>query len=260
VNSPVLYAAADAVATITLNRPESLNAMSVDLVAGLREAVESAAADDAVRAVLITGNGRGFCSGADLAEASNRKAGETAGKALRERYNPLILGIRRMPKPVISAVNGVAAGAGMSLALSADIVLAARSATFLQAFARIGLVPDAGSTWLLDRYAGSMRARALAMLAERIPAEQAREYGLVWQVHDDEALMPAALELATRLAQMPTRALGLIKQTLDAAAGNSLVEQLEVEADAQVAAQQGEDFKEGVRAFLEKRQPKFTGR
>lgn len=260
MTSPVLYETADAVATITLNRPDSLNALSSDLMTALRTHVEAAEHDPAVRAVLITGSGRGFSSGADLAEASNRPRDRNSGQTLRERYHPVILALRRMPKPVISAVNGVAAGAGMSIALSADIVLAARSAVFLQAFARIGLVPDAGSTWLLDRYAGSMRARAMAMLAEKIPADQAREFGLVWQVHDEEALMPAARELAARMAAMPTRALGLIKRTLDAAAVNPLVQQLEVEADHQVLAQQGEDFKEGVRAFLEKRQPKFTGR
>ncbi|MEZ5649042.1 MAG: enoyl-CoA hydratase-related protein [Burkholderiaceae bacterium] len=260
MNSPVLYETADAVATITLNRPDSLNALSSELMTDLRRHVETAEHDTAVRAVLITGAGRGFSSGADLAEASSRPSDRNSGQTLRERYHPVILALRRMPKPVISAVNGVAAGAGMSLALSADIVLAARSASFLQAFARIGLVPDAGSTWLLDRYAGSMRARALAMLAERIPAEQARDFGLVWQVHDDDQLMPAARGLAARMAAMPTRALGLIKRTLDCAAMNPLAQQLEVEADHQVLAQQGDDFKEGVRAFIEKRPPKFTGK
>ncbi|MEZ5659320.1 MAG: enoyl-CoA hydratase-related protein [Burkholderiaceae bacterium] len=260
MSSPVLYETADAVATITLNRPDSLNALSSELMTALRLHVEAAEHDSAVRAVLITGAGRGFSSGADLAEAANRPSDRDSGQTLRERYHPVILALRRMQKPVISAVNGVAAGAGMSLALSADIVLAARSASFLQAFARIGLVPDAGSTWLLDRYAGSMRARALAMLAERIAAEQAREFGLVWEVYDDEALMPAAHELALRMAAMPTRALGLIKQTLDAAAVNPLAQQLEIEADNQVRAQKGEDFKEGVRAFLEKRQARFTGK
>ena len=258
MSDEVLYEAAAGVATITLNRPEVLNALNEPLMRALADAVAIATSDDAVRAVVLTGAGRGFSSGADL--ASTGVSAAEVGQLLRQRYHPVILALRQCPKPVVSAVNGVAAGAGMSLALAGDIVLAARSATFLQAFARIGLVPDAGSTWFLTRYGGDARARALAMLAERIDAAQAQSFGLVWAVHEDDALMPAARALAAHLATQPTRALALIKQALAAAPGNSLPEQLELEADLQAKAAATEDFREGVTAFLQKRPARFLGR
>ncbi len=262
MTEPVLYEQQDAVATITLNRPQVLNAMDKSLQLALLEHLQTAAGDPTVRAVILTGSGRGFCAGADLAanQASSDGPRAPLGDGLRQFYHPILLTLRGMEKPVISAVNGAAAGAGMSLALSADIVLAANSASFLQAFARIGLIPDVGSTWLLDRYAGSMRARALAMLAEKIPAEQAREFGLVWQVVPDDELMPAAHALAQKMAAMSTRALALIKQALDAATTNDLAAQLEVEADLQSQAGLTDDFREGVTAFLQKRPPVFKGK
>lgn len=258
MSDEVLYEVAAGVATITLNRPDVLNALNDTLMRRLAEAVAAASSDDMVRAVVLTGAGRGFSAGADLATTGVPAA--EVGQLLRQRYHPVILGLRECPKPVVSAVNGVAAGAGMSLALAGDIVLAARSATFMQAFARIGLVPDAGSTWFLTRYAGDARARALAMLAEKIDAVQAQSCGLVWAVHDDDALLPAARALAAHLATQPTRALALIKQALSAAPGHSLPEQLELEADLQIQAAATEDFREGVAAFLQKRPARFVGR
>jgi 2-(1,2-epoxy-1,2-dihydrophenyl)acetyl-CoA isomerase len=257
-DSPVLYQVDGAVATITLNRPDVLNALNTALMLALREAVEKAAADAAIRAVVVTGAGRGFSAGADLASSSGGTG--NAGTTLRERYHPVILAMRAMPKPIISAVNGVAAGAGMSIAMAGDIILAGRSASFLQAFSKIGLVPDAGSTWFLPRYVGDVRARAMAILADRISAQDAQSFGLVWQVHEDAELLPKAQEMAQRLAAMPTRAYAMIKQALNDSHQRDLATQLELEADLQVEAGKTEDFREGVAAFLQKRPPQFKGR
>lgn len=256
---PVLYESAQAIATITLNRPDVLNALDDTLIRALRDAVERAAGDDTVRAVLLTGAGRGFSSGADLASVPPSPSLDL-GQLLRERYHPVILAMRSMPKPIVCAVNGPAAGAGMSIALAGDIVLAARSAYFVQAFSKIGLVPDAGSTWFLPRYAGDVRARAMALLAERIDAPTAERFGLVWQVLDDEQLMPYARQLAARLAAQPTRACALIKQALNDSFGRDLPAQLELEATLQTQAGRTEDFAEGVAAFLQRRAPAFKGR
>lgn len=256
---PVMYESGEGIATITLNRPEVLNALNDALIGALREALERAAAEEAVRAVLVTGAGRGFSSGADLASVPPSPSLDL-GELLRKRYHPVILAMRSMPKPVVCAVNGPAAGAGMSIALAGDIVLAARSAYFVQAFSKIGLVPDAGSTWFLPRYAGDVRARAMALLAERIDAPTAERFGLVWQVLDDEQLMPQARQLAARLAAQPTRACALIKQALNDSFGRDLPAQLELEATLQTQAGRTEDFAEGVAAFLQRRAPEFKGR
>lgn len=254
----VLYSTADGVATVTLNRPDVLNALSGELMEQMAQAVQQASTDPAVRAVVVTGAGRAFSAGADLASSSGGTG--DPGATLRKRYHPVIEGLRGMPKPVITAVNGVAAGAGMSIALAGDIVLAAQSASFLQAFSKIGLVPDAGSTYFLPRYAGEMRARALAILADRISAADAHAYGLVWKVHPDDALLAEAGKLAQHLAKMPTRAYALIKQALNGSLDRTLGEQLEVEATLQSEAGRTEDFREGVAAFLAKRAPNFQGR
>ncbi|WP_042883507.1 enoyl-CoA hydratase-related protein [Cupriavidus necator] len=261
MTAPVLYHASEGVATLTLNRPDVLNAMNAELMGALREGVERAAADAEVRAVLLTGAGRGFCAGADLAARQSGGNGlADSGALLRERYHPIILALRQMPKPVITAVNGVAAGAGMSLALAGDVVLAGRSASFLQAFSKIGLIPDAGSTYFLPRYAGEMRARALAILAEKVDAEEAHRIGLVWKLYDDDALQDEASKLARHLATMPTMAYGLIKEALNQSFDNDLAAQLEVEATLQSRASRSEDCREGVAAFVEKRKPQFKGR
>jgi 2-(1,2-epoxy-1,2-dihydrophenyl)acetyl-CoA isomerase len=264
MSTPVLYSLDHGVATITLNRPQTLNALDQSTLSALREALEAAAAPS-VRAVLITGAGRAFCSGADLNAVQTDSLSRQdqvidPGAALIERYNPVILGIRQLRKPVISAVNGVAAGAGMSIALAADIVLASTSASFLQAFAKVGLVPDAGSTWFLPRLIGETNARAMTLLAAPVKAEQALRMGLVWAIYDDQALMLEANAMALRLAQQATGALALIKDALAASPQNDLATQLKLEAALQSTAGQSPDFIEGVRAFVEKRPALFSGK
>lgn len=260
MSQAVLYEVEAGVATLTMNRPEVLNALDDALLHGLRDALARAKADASVRALLLTGAGRGFCAGADLAAGAQREGPFDVTQSLRERYHPIVLAMRQCPKPIVGAVNGVAAGAGMSLALACDIVLAGESASFLQAFTRIGLVPDCGSTWFLPRLVGDVRARALVMLADKISAADALRYGLVWQVHADDQLMGEAQALAQRMAQMPTRAYDLIKQGLAVSSANGLGEQLEVEARLQAEAMATEDHKEGVAAFLAKRPAKFKGK
>ncbi|MEB2317706.1 MAG: enoyl-CoA hydratase-related protein [Pseudomonadota bacterium] len=260
MSEPILYEAVDGVARITLNRPDVLNAISPELITAYGEAIQRAGSDETIRAVLVTGAGRGFCAGADLNSSGSPQRKMSSGQLLRTLYHPAIVGMRTMPKPVITAVNGVAAGAGMSIALAGDIVLAAQSASFLQAFSKIGLVPDAGSTWFLPRLVGDVRARALALLADKIPAEDARQMGMIWKVYPDDQLAAEAQALAARLAKMPTKAYSLIKVALNASGDNSLADQLELEADSQDIASKTEDFREGVQAFLQKRQPDFKGR
>jgi 2-(1,2-epoxy-1,2-dihydrophenyl)acetyl-CoA isomerase len=257
----ITLAKADGLATLTLNAPERLNAVSRKMIAEIKSAWDDVAADRSVRAVLLTGTGRGFCAGADLADP-DRETGDNAdsGAALDKFFNPVIRTMRSVPKPIVAAVNGVAAGVGMSFAMAADIAVAAKSASFLQAFARIGLLPDGGSTWFLPRLVGDQRARAMAMLAPQISADQAKQWGLIWDVVEDAALMPTATELARRLANGPTQSLARIKEAMNRASGNTLSQQLDVERDFQRELGRSEDFKEGVEAFLAKRKAQFTGR
>jgi 2-(1,2-epoxy-1,2-dihydrophenyl)acetyl-CoA isomerase len=254
-------AMADGLATLTLNAPDKLNAVSRKMIAELKECWEGLAGDSAVRAVLLTGAGRGFCAGADLADP-DRESGATAdsGAALDKFFNPVIRTMRAMPKPIIAAVNGVAAGVGMSFVMASDIAIAAKSASFLQAFARIGLLPDGGSTWFLPRLVGDARARALAMLAPQISAEQAKHWGLVWDVVEDADLMKAATDVARRLADGPTLSLARIKEAMNRASTSTLAAQLDVERDFQRELGKSADFKEGVAAFLAKRKPVFKGK
>jgi len=246
-------------ATLTLNAPDKLNAVSRKMIAEIKQAWEEIGADSSVRAVLLTGNGRGFCAGADLSDP-DRKNDADSGSALDKFFNPVIRTMRELPKPIVAAVNGVAAGVGMSFAMAADIAIAAKSASFLQAFSRIGLLPDGGSTWFLPRLVGEQRARALAMLAPQISAEQAKQWGLIWDVVDDAALISTATELAQRLANGPTQSLARIKEAMNRAAQNDLSQQLDIERDFQRELGRTEDFREGVTAFLAKRKAEFKGK
>lgn len=247
---------------ITLNRPDKLNSFNTDMHLALRAAFDRAATDDEVRAVLLTGAGRGFCAGQDLGDRDPRQATEAPdlGHTIETYYNPLVRQMRALNKPIVCAVNGVAAGAGANIALLCDVVIAARSARFIQAFSKIGLVPDSGGTWSLTKLVGEARAKALALTAAPIDAATAADWGLIWQVVDDENLQETSTQLAQELAQGPTFGLGLIKQAIQAADTNSLDEQLNLERDLQRQAGHSHDYAEGVCAFLEKRKPEFKGK
>jgi 2-(1,2-epoxy-1,2-dihydrophenyl)acetyl-CoA isomerase len=249
------------VAVLKLNRPDSLNSFTSDMHAEVREALTLCANDKSIRAVLLTGNGRGFCAGQDLNDRAVAPTGQPPdlGESIEKNYNPLIRLLTTMEKPVICAVNGVAAGAGANIALACDIVIAARSASFIESFCKLGLIPDSGGTWILPRLVGMARARGLAMLGPKIKAEQAEAWGMIWQCVDDEQLMPTALALAEQMAQQPTRGFAYSKQALAASAANTLEQQLELEKQLMRAAGQTHDYKEGVAAFLEKRQPVYRG-
>ena len=260
-DSPILVEQRDGYRVLTLNRPQRLNAFTEPMHVALREALAAAEADTGCRALLLTGAGRGFCAGQDLNDRLSQ-AGDTPvlGSALEAYYNPLVRKLRALPFPVVAAVNGVAAGAGCNIALTCDIVIAARSASFIQSFAKIGLVPDSGGTWTLPRLVGPARARALALLAEPLPAETAEAWGLIWKVYDDATLMEEAHKLCTRFAAAPTAGLALIKRALDQSWENDLDTQLDLEREFQREASLNPDYAEGVRAFMEKRPPRFAGR
>jgi 2-(1,2-epoxy-1,2-dihydrophenyl)acetyl-CoA isomerase len=248
------------VLTLTLNRPDKLNALNEEMHFALRAGFQRAADESEVRAVLLTGAGRGFCAGADLGDRDPRKERPDLAAIIERLYNPTLRLVRSLEKPVVCAVNGVAAGAGANIALACDIVLAARSAKFVQAFAKIGLIPDAGGSWSLSRILGEPRAKALALLAEPLDAETAAQWGMIWKAADDAMLMEEARAIAARLAAGPTRGLGLTKRAIQAAADQSLDAQLDLERDLQGEAGRSEDYAEGVIAFLEKRKPEFAGR
>jgi 2-(1,2-epoxy-1,2-dihydrophenyl)acetyl-CoA isomerase len=247
------------VLTLTLNRPERMNAFNVALHEALANAIKHAANSEGCRAVLLTGAGRGFCAGQDLSDraVAPGEGPPDLGESIEKRYNPLIRALRGLPKPIVCAVNGAAAGAGANVALACDIVLAAKSAKFLQAFARIGLVPDSGGTWFLPRLVGDARARALMMLADPVAAEQAEAWGMIYRAVDDDQLVGVAREIAVRLADGPIHALGLMKRALAASSANSLDAQLDLERDLQREAGAAGEYVEGVRAFLEKRPANF---
>lgn len=251
----------DGVLTITLNRPDVLNSFNDEMAAAMHDALREAAENSAVRAVLLTGAGRAFCAGQDLATIPNEPGRDfDIGAIVRRQYNPIIRGIRELEKPVICAVNGVAAGAGANIAFACDIVLAAREASFIQAFCKIGLTPDSSGTFFLPRLAGLARASGMMLLGDKIGAEQAHEWGLIWKVVDGAELMTQARDLATHLATQPTRGLGLTKRALNASLVNDLTTQLDVEEALQREAGRTRDFGEGVQAFLAKRSPRFEGR
>ncbi len=246
---------------VTLNRPDRLNAFNDAMHEDLRAALDDAEADADCRALLLTGAGRGFCAGQDLSDRL-LKPGEkpVPRESLEKYYNPLVRKLHALPFPVVAAVNGVAAGAGVNVALACDIVLAAQSASFTQSFARIGLVPDSGGTYILPRLIGEARARALMLTAQPVPAAQAAEWGMIWRCVADNELTTEATALCRQFATAPTQGLALIKRALDASASHSLDEQLDLERDLQRDAVLSPDYAEGVRAFMEKRKPQFRGR
>jgi len=258
----ILFSICDSgVALLCLNRPAQLNSLNEAMHLELQQALAEVIANPAIRALLLTGEGRGFCAGQDLFDGSVIGSGEPLdlGQTIERFYNPLVSALRDLPKPVVCAVNGVAAGAGANIALACDLVVAARSAYFVQAFCKIGLVPDAGGTFFLPRLIGTARAKALMLLGDKLPAEQAEQWGLIWRVVDDELLREEALMLARKLAKAPY-SLALTKQALNQSTINSFNEQIALERDLQRKAGQSEDFKEGIRAFMQKREPKFNGR
>ena len=261
----LLYAVENGVAVIRFNRPKALNAMTVALMEELNQALDAAASDPAVKVIVLTGEGRGFSTGADLASSMAKPPLDAEGRldlggVLDRHYNPLILKMRSLPKPIIAAVNGVAAGAGANLALMADLTIAARSSYFLQAFVNVGLIPDAGGTWILPRSIGPQRAMGLMLGGERLAAEQAQAWGLIWEVVDDEQLMPHTLSVAQRLAEGPAIAIERIKRAVHAAADNDLAQQLDLESKLQRDCGRSQDFMEGAMAFVQKRKPNFKGR
>lgn len=260
--SEILVEKTNAVVVLTLNRPDQLNAFNDAQHIALREALEAAQDDDACRAILITGAGRGFCAGQDLGDRDPRKMDgpPDLGQTLENFYNPLIRLIRSIPKPVICAVNGVAAGAGANIAFACDMVLAAKSAKFIQAFSKIGLVPDSGGTWNLPRLIGEARAKALILTAEPVMAEEAERIGLIYKAIDDDNLMEEAKKLAAGFASGPTFGFGLIKEAMHASPNNSLDAQLDLERDLQRKAGKSSDYAEGVTAFMDKRAPNFEGK
>lgn len=250
------------IATITLNRPNALNSFNVQMHQEVQEAMKTVKRDETIRCLLLTGSGKAFCAGQDLSDRTVdvNQAPVDLGDSLKKWYNPLVKSIVYLEKPVVCAVNGVAAGAGVNLALACDIVLAARSSYFIQAFSQVGLMPDCGGTWVLPRLLGPARARVLSMLAEKISAEKAENWGMIWRCIDDQHLYTEARGIAQQLAQGPTYALGMMKRALHASQNHSLNQQLDMERDLQRLLGRSDDYREGTRAFMEKRKPKFTGK
>jgi len=250
----------DGVAKLTLNRPKAFNSFNKELALALHDALDKCAADDSIRAVVLTGEGKAFCAGQDLVEVSTPELMPGFKSLLEEHYRPTIIKIRNLEKPVIAAVNGVAAGAGANIALACDIVVASDKASFIQAFSGIGLVPDSGGTFFLPRLVGFQKAVAISMLGDKITAVDAEKMGMIYKVYPAEEFADQVTTLARRLAKMPTKGLALTKKAFSSSLTNSLEEQLTVENTSQIEASETADYKEGVQAFLEKRKPNFIGK
>ncbi|MBS0322166.1 MAG: 2-(1,2-epoxy-1,2-dihydrophenyl)acetyl-CoA isomerase [Proteobacteria bacterium] len=261
-DTPILYAYADGIARITLNRPDRLNSFTDAMHAELRAALARVAAEPGARVLLLTGAGRGFCAGQDLADRAVAPGAEPVdiGASIERNYMPLVLALRALPLPVVCAVNGVAAGAGANVALACDLVIATRSAAFIQAFCKIGLIPDAGGTSFLVRRVGAARAMGLALLGDKLSAADAAAWGLIWQCVDDDAFTATVETTLAQLATAPTRGLAAIKRALQAAEDQPLAAQLLLERDLQRELGRSDDYREGVTAFMAKRAPSFTGR
>ena len=257
----ILYSVSDGVGRITLNRPDKLNSFTAKMHAELRAALARLGPDGA-RVLVLTGAGRGFCAGQDLGDRAVAPAGTRPdlGESIESNYKPLMLALRDLPMPVVAAVNGVAAGAGANIALACDIVIATRSASFIQSFSKLGLVPDCGGTWILPQLVGSARARGLALLGDKLPAEQAAAWGLIWRVVDDAEFSVAVETLAAQLAVAPTRGLVRTKQALHASSGRTFEQAIDAERDLQRELGWSDDYAEGVAAFTAKRTPRFTGK
>ncbi len=256
----ILLSIKNQVATITLNRPEVFNSFNREMALLFQKALDKCEADEAVRAIVITGSGKAFCAGQDLKEVTTPQLNPGFKKILDEHYNPIISRIRKINKPVIAAVNGVAAGAGANIALACDVVLASEKASFIQAFSKIGLVPDSGGTFFLPRLIGFQKTSALMMTGEKVSAENAEKMGMIYRVIPLEEFDNQITQFAEKMANMPTQALGYIKEMLNASMGNSLQEQLKMESKLQIMSAQSEDYQEGVNAFVEKRKPNFKGK
>lgn len=253
----ILFSTENSVAKISFNRPDVLNSFNMIMAKEFQAALDECRNNKAIRSILVTGEGRAFSAGQDLAAAI--APGVEIRQIVKEQYNPIILKIRELEKPVVCAVNGVAAGAGASIAFACDITLAASSATFIQSFSKIGLIPDSAGTFFLPRLIGLQRTTALTMLGDKITAQQALEYGLIYKIFPDENLLAESGKIAAQLAAMPTKGLGYTKRLLNASLHNNLHQQLQMEEEIQDAAAKTYDYKEGVNAFLEKRKPVFKG-
>ena len=257
--SSILLKIENNIAFINLNRPEVFNSFNREMALLLQETLDNCTNDSAVRAIVITGNGKAFCAGQDLKEVTSPELNPGFRKILEEHYSPIIQKIRTIEKPIIAAVNGVAAGAGANIALACDIVVASENASFIQAFSKIGLIPDSAGTFFLPRLIGFQRASALMMLGDKVTAEEALKMGMIYKIYPVSFFAEEIMTLATTLAQMPTKALGLTKRLLNQSLTNSLEQQLALESDLQIEASSSNDYNEGVNAFVEKRKPEFKG-
>ncbi|MEZ4795733.1 MAG: enoyl-CoA hydratase-related protein [Flavobacteriaceae bacterium] len=260
MSNSILLKIENKIAFITLNRPEVFNSFNREMALSLQSILDDCATNDEVRAIVLTGNGKAFCAGQDLKEVTSPELNPGFKKILEEHYNPIINRIRSIKKPIIGAINGVAAGAGANIALACDVVVAHEKVSFIQAFSLIGLIPDSAGTYFLPRLIGFQKAQALAMLGDKISAQDAEKMGMIYKVIPFENFENDVNQLASKLANMPTKALGMIKELFNKSMTNTLEDQLSLESNLQIEAAQSEDYAEGVAAFIEKRQPKFKGK